>query len=430
MSSYKMSRSKRRTIPNWKSIQAGEDAGVLLIDLWRKYATAAPLPYHITTFRKEFRKWQSTAPVKRVEEYAASDAYWQGKAAVRPDILTLDDGATLRVRGGALEVFNHGETTHFPPGSHHRKPKAIIFSGWGGSFSIEAARFCLSHHITVIATGWLGDLLTFIAPRPIQDAALVRFQCSFVSDKTAGRRPFVSPVPIARAVILQKFLHYRATGRLSPNQFKSYAARLSSCKTLASILNMEALGSSEAWVVWSGLSLTPRTGRTLPPWLAKPFRHRSSGLGASGARHATDPINAMLNLAYAKEAGRLGALLAASGACLAIGFLHCDKPHRHSLVFDALEPLRPLIDAKVYAFIKSNTFDRGDFLRLSSGHVRMVPSLIKTLLEKTALPSTDLVQAVRFMLFLVSAGRRRFFHNSERPPRSVNGRPLIGRTEP
>jgi CRISPR/Cas system-associated endonuclease Cas1 len=109
----------------------------------------------------------------------------------------------------------------------------------------------------------------------------------------------------------------------------------------------------------------------------------------------------MLNLAYAKEAGRLGAILAASGACLAIGFLHCDKPHRHSLVFDALEPLRPLIDAKVHTFIKSNTFDRGDFLRLSSGHVRMVPSLIKVVLEKTALPASDLVQAARFILDLI-----------------------------
>jgi hypothetical protein len=33
--------------------------------------------------------------------------------------------------------------------------------------------------------------------------------------------------------------------------------------------------------------------------------------------------------------------------------------HRHSLIFDALEPLRPLIDAKVRVFIESNTFDRG-----------------------------------------------------------------------
>jgi len=113
----------------------------------------------------------------------------------------------------------------------------------------------------------------------------------------------------------------------------------------------------------------------------------------------------MLNLAYAKEAGRLGSFLAASGASLAIGFLHCDKPHRHSLMFDALEPLRPLIDAKVRAFIEHNTFDRGDFLRLSTGHVRMVPGLIKLILERTVLPETDIKFATEFMLGLIK-GRR------------------------
>ena len=84
----------------------------------------------------------------------------------------------------------------------------------------------------------------------------------------------------------------------------------------------------------------------------------------------------MLNVCYAREAGRLGAGLAASGACLSIGFLHFDKPHRHSPVFDALEPLRPLIDARVRAFIVGNKFERGDFFRLSTDHVRMTPSLI------------------------------------------------------
>ena len=49
-------------------------------------------------------------------------------------------------------------------------------------------------------------------------------------------------------------------------------------------------------------------------------------------------------------------------------FLHFDKPHRHSLIFDALEPLRPLIDAQVRDFIVGNKFERGDFFRLSTGH--------------------------------------------------------------
>jgi CRISPR/Cas system-associated endonuclease Cas1 len=109
----------------------------------------------------------------------------------------------------------------------------------------------------------------------------------------------------------------------------------------------------------------------------------------------------MLNLAYAKEAGRLGAMLAASGACLAIGYLHFDKPHRHSLIYDALEPLRPLIDAKVRAFIECNTFDRGDFFTLSTGHIRMIPTLVKIVLEQTALSSSDIISACVFMLDLL-----------------------------
>jgi CRISPR/Cas system-associated endonuclease Cas1 len=125
----------------------------------------------------------------------------------------------------------------------------------------------------------------------------------------------------------------------------------------------------------------------------------------AGARNATDPINAMLNLAYAKEAGRLGSFLFASGACLAIGFLHQDKLHRHSLVFDALEPLRPLIDAKVRAFIESHTFDRGDFLRLSTGHVRMVPNLIKVVLQQTALPESDIHSACGFIIGLIKQAK-------------------------
>jgi CRISPR-associated endonuclease Cas1 len=347
-------------------------------------------PYDVSGFRNEFRKWQALAPVDPVKEFTASDYHWQRKASVRPDILVLDDGATVRVRGGCLQAYSQGVTHTFDAGPHHRKPKAIIFAGWGGSLSIQATRFCVDHKITVISTGWLGDLMTFIAPRPAQDAALVRAQCA------------TRPSPIAREIVTQKFRHYVATHRMTKTQFREFEARLKVSNTIKTILGIEAVGSSLSWHAWEGLQLTPRTGRTLPTWLAQPFTHRSSGIGAKGARHATDPVNAMLNLAYAKEAGRLGSVLFASGACLAIGFLHQDKAHRHSLVFDALEPLRPLIDAKVCAFIGANTFDRGDFLRLSSGHVRMVPNLIKVVLEQTALPESDIKSAADFMLKLIN----------------------------
>jgi hypothetical protein len=127
-----MSRSKRKTLPDWPAVQRAEDAGDTLSHIWRAYAARAALPYDVTTFRKEFRKWQASAPADSADEWAASDVYWSGKAAPRPDVVVLDDGATVRMRGGFLEIFNLGKTTRFDAGPHHMRPHAIVFAGWGG----------------------------------------------------------------------------------------------------------------------------------------------------------------------------------------------------------------------------------------------------------------------------------------------------------
>ena len=81
MTTHKTSRSKRRTVPDWQSVQRGEDAGKTLAQLWQDRAASAALPYGVSAFRKEFRKWQALAPTSPIEEYA--------RVAIRPDILHL-----------------------------------------------------------------------------------------------------------------------------------------------------------------------------------------------------------------------------------------------------------------------------------------------------------------------------------------------------
>jgi hypothetical protein len=159
-------RSHRRTLPDWAAIQRASDVGRTLISLWRDYATIAPQPYALSAFRKEYRRWQSSAPAEPAEEYVASERHWRSKAHPRPDFLILGNGAALRIRGGHLEAYSLGVTTRFASGPHHRKPKAIIFAGWGGILSLAAVHFCIAHHITILATGYLGDLTTFVVPRP------------------------------------------------------------------------------------------------------------------------------------------------------------------------------------------------------------------------------------------------------------------------
>jgi hypothetical protein len=136
---YKTARSKRRTIPDWVKVQAGEDAGATIIEIWREYAARVARPYDISGFRKEFRKWQAAAPAESVKEFAASDYYWQGKASVRPDILVLEDGATVRVRGGHLETFSRGVTNLFDAGAASSQAERHNIRGVG-RFAFNSSR--------------------------------------------------------------------------------------------------------------------------------------------------------------------------------------------------------------------------------------------------------------------------------------------------
>jgi CRISPR/Cas system-associated endonuclease Cas1 len=46
-----------------------------------------------------------------------------------------------------------------------------------------------------------------------------------------------------------------------------------------------------------------------------------------------------------------------------VGFLHSDKKGRNSLVWDAIEPLRPAIDKRVFDYIGRHEFARSDFIQ-------------------------------------------------------------------
>ena len=104
----------------------------------------------------------------------------------------------------------------------------------------------------------------------------------------------------------------------------------------------------------------------------------------------------MLNYAYIVEAGRLAKALAVPGLCLSIGFLHSDKKGRNSLVWDAIEPLRPSIGAKVFAFIEAHEFARRDFPQSGYNVHRLSQEVRQLLLHRASLPAREIEQAVGF----------------------------------
>jgi hypothetical protein len=141
---------------------------------------------------------------------------------------------------------------------------------------------------------------------------------------------------------------------------------------------------------------------------------------------AAHPINAMLNYCYVVEAGRLAKAPAAQGLALPIGYLHSDKKGRNSLVWDAIEPLRPAIDAKVFAFVETHEFARRDFPQSGYNVYRLSRDVTQLLLHQASLPPRDIEEAADWMVTTImrcasaaqakveAAGRKR-----GRPPRDA-----------
>lgn len=102
--------------------------------------------------------------------------------------------------------------------------------------------------------------------------------------------------------------------------------------------------------------------------------------------------------AASRSAKRLAKALAAQGLCLSIGYLHSDKKGRNSLVWDAIEPLRPAIDAKVFEFIAEHEFARSDFPQSGYNVHRLSQDVTQLLLHSASLSAREIGEATERMV--------------------------------
>jgi CRISPR/Cas system-associated endonuclease Cas1 len=162
---------------------------------------------------------------------------------------------------------------------------------------------------------------------------------------------------------------------------------------------VEAQAAKLAWVERPIIMRWREAGHIPASWKL-PFSQRRR-LDRKFARHATDPINAMLNLALAVAIGRLVVALAAYGFNPAIGVLH--KSPRWPLAYDVIEPLRPHVEAHVFDFIEARAFAPGEFIRVSDGTVKTSRELSVEFVDATTISQTDLDAAVMYLARLFQA---------------------------
>jgi hypothetical protein len=213
------------------------------------------------------------------------------------------------------------------------------------------------------------------------------------------------PVQVAREIVRAKIAADRkALGlRVTERDFSTIArceAKLTSARSVAEIIVIEAKAASVYWRSHRDLGLIERKGGNLPrSWLR--FANRGRGAEFLGNKHASHPISAMINYCVVIEAGRLARALASLGLALQIGFLHSDKHGRNSLVWDGVEQLRARINAHVFAFIASREFRRSDFPESIVNVRRIARPVISEMLAKCLLPDLDILDAATWLRDLV-----------------------------
>jgi CRISP-associated protein Cas1 len=211
------------------------------------------------------------------------------------------------------------------------------------------------------------------------------------------------PAWIARRVVQMKIENGGRVGALPLTQARKLIEAASG-GSVQDVMAIEAQAARVSWgegitVRWRGGPVPSQWGR---PWLAR------ARIDTRAKRHATHPVNAALNAVFSVTAGRLAACLSAQGAHPAIGYLHADKPGRFSLAYDAIEPLRPAIEASVFGFIRSNRFGVDDFIRIrdARGSLRLAESFLRVLLSECAPPSRSIDEAAARMIELILAAPR------------------------
>jgi CRISPR-associated protein Cas1 len=243
--------------------------------------------------------------------------------------------------------------------------------------------------------------------------AIIRAQCR--TDAIGAARELV------RAKIERELeaIERNPSARLA--RLVEWQARIAATRSVADLLIVEAKAAADYWRAFAACGLREAKGGNLPrTWLR--FANRQKGAGFLGSKHASHPINAMLNYAYVVEAGRLAKALAARGLALQIGYLHSDKVGRNSLVWDCIEPLRPIIDARVFRYIEGREFKRNDFSQTSASAYRLSRDIVAELLTKASLPQAEIDDAADFMLVVIerNSGNVTLFKPDRRKRRNAD----------
>jgi CRISPR-associated endonuclease Cas1 len=236
--------------------------------------------------------------------------------------------------------------------------------------TLDALAWLRAIGATLIQLNPNGEVLTHSVPFGYDGQPIRRAQALAVATGL--------DVEVARDLIKQKLNGQRANlSRLSGNLqgFDALREALEHADAIEQVRVCEGQAAAIYWNAWSSVAIRLR-GRDLARVPVRWARYDSRASVLTGApRAATDPVNALLNYTYALLESEARLALLGAGLDPTLGVLHADRRNRDSFALDAMEPVRPDVDAFLLDLLEDRTFTWRDFTELSNGVCRVAAPL-------------------------------------------------------
>ena len=306
------------------------------------------------------------------------------------EIMVLNGhGIDIRVNSGHLKIkegfpFKGNITEHFL-GRGLNDIEHLIILGQNGSITIDSIKWMMDQKMIVTFLDPDGNIVTDFLPQNSISAIVKRRQATTTD---------AFKLKVSVWILSKKFREQRNTLLRLWNDFKGSdwwnADReknidealsisknrenlLQTCSSIESLRGLEAQVAASYWQCIKGIPLSWSKAKNIPDhWLTIGSRTSPK---SNSPRKAIDPFHAGMNYLYSVLQTKIKTTCIMNGVDPDFGIIHADTPNRASLVFDLMEPIRPMADKLLLDWLIKITLNRKDFFETREGICRLSPNI-------------------------------------------------------
>lgn len=342
---------------------------------------------------------QAKPVVKANDNWAKRGDYWlkrinpvpqykaQKRRRINKPLILSGHGIRLNIDRGTLLIkcgFTHFPQTkeeyRFFPKDRQLPSRIVILDG-DGSITFDALQWLSEQGVPLVQIDWQGEVSGVGGANYVANSDLVKRQ---IAIQQSGQG-----FEFSKWLILQKVKNsYDTIKRISDNlvvaqpMLKKIKEQITVLKktppdNLASLLAIEGIAAAAYFRYWYTLPLKWRgLGRKPIP---QEWEKIGTRIGATrkNNQHAVHPVNAILNYVYGVLENQVRGYVIAAGIDPTIGIIHSSGNDRRSLIFDLMEPSRPIVDEKILEFVLNRTFSPDDFILNKNGICRLHPQFAR-----------------------------------------------------